>query len=71
MRGQGILSSMSRSLMLIVLGALTLLAPFSGLPMSILTWILPLFGLGVVAVGVSYRRQPARVSHEASLSTSS
>ncbi len=57
--------------MLIVLGALTLLSPFSGLPMSILTWILPLFGLAIVAVGVSYRRQPARASHEASLSTSS
>lgn len=58
--------------MLIVLGALTLLSPFSGLPMTILTWILPLLGLAVVAVGVSYRRQPAtRVPHEASLSTSS
>lgn len=63
---------MSRSLMLIVLGALTLLSPFSGLPMSILTWILPLFGLAIVAVGVSYRRQATtRVPHEASLSTSS
>jgi len=63
---------MSRSLMLIVLGALTMLAPFSGLPMSILAWILPVFGLCAVAIGVSYRRRQAQSApHEASLSTSS
>ena len=42
--------------MLIILGALVLVAPFSGLPMNILAWILPVLGLGVVAIAVSYRR---------------
>lgn len=63
---------MSRSLMLIVLGVLIALSPFSGLPMNILTWVLPVFGLVAVAIGVSYRRQQtSSVPHEASLSTSS
>lgn len=65
---------MSRSLMLIILGALIVLSPFSGLPLSILTWILPVLGLIAVAIGVSYRTKRSSVAepvHEASLSTSS
>lgn len=58
--------------MLIVLGALTAVAPFSGLPMRILAWILPVLGLAAVAIGVSYRRRQARSApHEASLPASS
>lgn len=56
---------MSRSLMLIVLGALTALSPFSGLPMRILVFILPVLGLIAVAIGISYRRNPATPRHEA------
>ena len=65
---------MSRSLMLIILGAIIVLSPFSRLPLSILTWILPVLGLVAVAIGVSYRTKRPAVSesvHEASLSTSS
>lgn len=65
---------MSRSLMLIVLGALIVLSPFSGLPMSILAWILPVLGLAILTIGVSYKRERPRAgpsSHEASLSASS
>lgn len=53
--------------MLIILGALVLVAPFSGLPMNILAWILPVFGLALVAIGVSYRRNPpmSRPTYEA------
>lgn len=61
---------MSRSLMLIILGSLITLSPFSGLPMSVLTWILPVLGLVALAIGVSYKRQAkARpdTSHEATL----
>ncbi len=47
---------MSRSLMLIVLAVLIILAPFSGLPMSILTWILPVLGFVLLAIGISYKR---------------
>lgn len=67
---------MSRALMLIVLGVLVMLSPFSGLPMSILTWILPVFGLIAIAVGVSYKRERAQrdrvasSTYEASLSGS-
>lgn len=65
---------MSRSLMLIIAGALVTLAPFSGLPMAILAWILPVIGLVIVAIGVSYKRERMRLvrpaSHEESASAS-
>lgn len=62
---------MTRNLMLIVLGALVTLSPFSGLPMTILTWILPVLGLVTVAIGISYRRERAAiVSHEEPVSPS-
>lgn len=52
--------------MLIILGALVFVAPFSGLPMSILAWILPVSGLALVAIGISYRRNPpVRPTYEA------
>ncbi len=61
---------MSRSLMLIVLAVLIILAPFSGLPMSILTWILPVLGFVLLAIGISYKREgmtksSAEPTHEA------
>ena len=65
---------MSRSLMLIVAGVLAALAPFSGLPMAVLAWILPVLGLVIVAIGVSYKRERMRlerpVSHEEPVSAS-
>ncbi len=61
---------MSRSLMLIVLGVVIALSPFSGLPLAVLTWILPVLGLIAIAIGVSYRmraRASAEPVHEAPL----
>ena len=51
------------------------LSPFSGLPMTILTWILPVLGLVTVAIGVSYKRERMRLerpapSHEEPVSAS-
>lgn len=60
--------------MLMVLGALVALSPFSGLPLAILTWILPVLGLIAVAIGFSYRTRAPKVQepvHEASLPASS
>lgn len=63
---------MSRSLMLMILGAAVLLSPFSGLPLAILTWILPILGLAILAVGFSYRaRKRLDVPHEAPVPASS
>lgn len=66
---------MSRALMLIILGALVMISPFAGLPMSILSWILPVLGLIALAIGVSYKRekllvQSTRPSYEETLSPS-
>jgi uncharacterized membrane protein YqgA involved in biofilm formation len=54
---------MSRSLMLIILGALIALAPFSGLPLRVLAFVLPVLGLVAMAIGISYRRAPARTPY--------
>lgn len=65
---------MSRSLMLMILGGVVLLSPFSGLPLSILTWILPILGLAVLAIGFSYRERtekPSEEHHEAPVPASS
>jgi hypothetical protein len=62
--------------MLIIIGSLVLLSPFSGLPMSILTWILPALGAVALAIGISYKREAVLTAasptpdHEASLSSS-
>lgn len=63
---------MSRSLMLLILGALVAVAPFSGLPLSILAWILPPLGLATLAIGLSYRTRAPRASsaHEAPVEAS-
>ncbi|HEY0979299.1 MAG TPA: hypothetical protein VGE23_00440 [Candidatus Paceibacterota bacterium] len=63
---------MSRSLMLLILGALVAVSPFSGLPLSILAWILPLLGLATLAIGLSYRTRAPRASsvHEAPVEAS-
>lgn len=47
---------MTRESFLILLGILVVLSPFAGLPLSILSWILPVLGLLIVLIGVLYRR---------------
>jgi len=55
---------MSRSLMLIVLAILIILSPFSGLPMSILIWILPVLGFVILAIAISFKREGMKTSPE-------
>ncbi|HWH16704.1 MAG TPA: hypothetical protein VNU25_03925 [Candidatus Paceibacterota bacterium] len=64
---------MSRSLMLMILGGIVLLSPFLGLPLAILTWILPVLGIAILAIGFSYRDRGQKApedQHEASLPAS-
>ncbi len=46
---------MSRESILIILGVLVLIAPWSGLPLAWLEWILPILGLAIVFTGVTLR----------------
>jgi len=48
-------NGMSRARILILLGVLIALAPFSGLPSSWLEFALPVLGLFVLAAGYSFR----------------
>ncbi len=45
---------MSRERLLMLLGILVVLSPFVGLPLAILTWILPVLGASVLAIGASF-----------------
>lgn len=46
---------MSRPSILILLGVLTILAPFSGLPVSVRTLLTIIFGACVFGIGISMR----------------
>jgi hypothetical protein len=61
--------SMSRENILILLGLLVMLAPFSGLPISWLEFILPIIGLAVGAIGYSFRprSEPSATTETVSL----
>lgn len=48
---------MNRERILIVIGALVLLSPWSGLPLAWLTWILPVFGLATIAIGFTLHKR--------------
>ena len=45
---------MSRERLLMLLGTLVLVSPFIGLPLSVLTWVLPVLGGLVLGIGASY-----------------
>lgn len=44
---------MSRERILIILGVLIILSPFSGIPLAVLSWVLPVFGIAVITIGVT------------------
>lgn len=44
---------MSRESILSILGLFVILAPFIGLPLKILAWILPILGVLIVIIGLS------------------
>jgi hypothetical protein len=50
---------MTRESFLVILGALVILSPFAGLPLSWLEWILPILGVIVIILGISLRRDRA------------
>ena len=50
---------MSRTSTLILLGVLTILAPFSGLPASIRTLLVVMFGAGTACIGLVMRASEA------------
>lgn len=51
---------MSRAGMLILLGVLTILTPFSGLPIAIRSLLATIFGAFVCGIGLSFRTQESR-----------
>ncbi|MFA6503268.1 MAG: hypothetical protein WCT45_03380 [Candidatus Paceibacterota bacterium] len=51
---------MSRTGTLILLGVLTMLTPFSGLPIAFRTFLSVLFGALVLAIGLSMRAKESR-----------
>ncbi|OGG59267.1 hypothetical protein A2765_06655 [Candidatus Kaiserbacteria bacterium RIFCSPHIGHO2_01_FULL_56_24] len=51
---------MSRASVLILLGILTILTPFSGLPVSARTFLAIFFGACVVSIGVALRADRVR-----------
>jgi len=51
---------MSRASTLILLGVLVILAPFSGLPVSIRSLLSVIFGASVLGIGLSMRAREAR-----------
>lgn len=56
---------MSRSLMLIVLGSLIAVLPFSGVPFTYISWVFTVLGVFVLILGISYRQQStSRNRHE-------
>ncbi len=57
---------MSRTSTLILLGILTTLTPFSGLPVSIRTLLAVVLGAGVAATGLIMRAEEAHEQRQAS-----
>ncbi len=57
---------MTRQRLLILLGALVAIAPFSGVPVSYLAWVLPLLGALTIAFSISLRKRTGVRSHESS-----
>jgi hypothetical protein len=53
--------AMSRESLLIAIGIVVALSPFLGIPLWLLSIILPLLGLGVVAFAISMRTRTKRV----------
>lgn len=48
---------MSRESVLVLIGVLVAVSPFSGLPVTWLAWILPVMGVAVLLIGVSLKAQ--------------
>jgi hypothetical protein len=53
---------MTREHVLIVLGALILLSPWSGIPMAWLEWAYLLIGIAVIGIAFMIRNRPGRTT---------
>lgn len=51
---------MSREHILMVLGALVLLSPWSGIPMEWLQWALLLIGIAIIGISFTMRKRESR-----------
>ncbi len=51
---------MSRVGILILLGLLTIITPFSGLPVSVRTFLVVVFGACVLGIGIAIRSQDVK-----------
>lgn len=60
---------MSHTSTLIVLGVLTMLLPFSGLPVELRTWLAVIFGALVTAIALFIRGREAAASRESMATT--
>ena len=58
---------MNRESVLIILGILIAFSPYSGLPLSILAFVLPVLGLLVAAIGMTMRIRRKRALQETNL----
>lgn len=58
---------MSQSGILIALGVLVILAPFSGIPLAWQEFILPAIGLAIAVIGYSSRKRHAEIKVDESL----
>jgi hypothetical protein len=58
---------MSRERLLMLLGILVVVSPFVGLPLAILTWVLPVLGALVFAIGTSFamRKRSMQIAQQA------
>jgi TRAP-type C4-dicarboxylate transport system permease small subunit len=56
---------MSRESTVILLGVLVAVSPFTGLPLSLLSWVLPILGALLVLIGITLRALSARTSTHA------
>ncbi|MDB5245583.1 MAG: hypothetical protein JWN90_688 [Parcubacteria group bacterium] len=62
---------MSRESILMILGILIAISPWSGLPLSILAWILPLLGLATAFIGFTLRTRATNALRSTTNDTSS
>jgi cytochrome c-type biogenesis protein CcmH/NrfF len=61
---------MSRERLLMLIGIFVLVSPFVGLPLTILTWILPVLGGITLGIGASYamrKRQRSNLEQHAQI----
>lgn len=54
-----------------LLGVLVALSPFSGLPLAILSWILPVLGLAVLLIGITTESRNLKLQRAQSLTHAS